>query len=77
MDRGQRKKEGLHQGGPARQAGISTEVLRDADRIIRERLREREKEKGAIPPLYAFLLGVLTASGAISCAGAVFYLFIK
>ena len=70
MDRGQ-KSEGLHRTGPARQAGISTEILRDADRIIRERIKEREKNAVAIPPLYAYLLGILTACGGMLLAHAI------
>ena len=60
MSRGE-KSEGVRQGRPLRRGVAIPEITREADRIIRERLREKEKEKGgAISPLFAFLCGVIT-----------------
>ena len=61
MGRGE-KGEGIRQGRPSRRGVAIPEITREADRIIKERLREREREKGrAIPPPLVFLCGMLTA----------------
>ena len=62
MDRGEKK--GVRQGRPVRRA---PDIIREADRIIKEQIHEREREKGRpIAPWLAFLFGVLTATAAMT-----------
>ena len=62
MDRGEKK--GVRQGRPVRRA---PDIVREADRIIKEQIHVREKERGgAIAPWLAFLCGVLTATAALT-----------
>ena len=62
MDRGEKK--GVRQGRPVRRA---PDIVREADRIIRERIHEREKERGSVlAPWLSFLYGVLTATAAMT-----------
>ena len=61
MDRGEKK--GVRQGRPARRASAS--ILLEADRIIKERLREIEGKNGRSPLLLCFLFGM--AVGAALC----------
>lgn len=55
MDRGE-KKQGVRQGRPMRRGTASADILREADRIIRERIHEREGQ-GSTP---SFWLGLLS-----------------
>ena len=58
MDRGEKK--GVRQGRPVRRA---SDIVREADRIIKERIHEREKENGrSVAPWLAFLLGMMSAT---------------
>ena len=66
MGRGE-KREGVRQGRPMRRMAPTTEILREADRIIKEKLKEKEKEKGrALTPFLAFICGMLTATAVLT-----------
>ena len=62
MDRGEKK--GVRQGRPVRRA---SDIIREADRIIKEEIQKGEKERGGVmAPWVAFLFGVLTATAAMT-----------
>lgn len=62
MERGN-KEEGVRQDRPLPYGRVTTEILREADRIVKERLKEgRISRKRAFSPILAFLGGILTAT---------------
>ena len=62
MDRGEKK--GVRQGRPVRRA---SDIVREADRIIREQIHEREKGRGGVlAPWLVFLCGMLTATAVLT-----------
>lgn len=68
MDRGE-KKEGVRQGRPTRRG--MADIVKEADRIVRERIHEVEKQKEKpLPPLLTFLFGM--AVGALLCIAVPF-----